>query len=590
MMHRLYKLNLKQQFVLFFVLLIVLPILLAYWLVSVKVTSVTEKQMGDTLFQLAKTSHLTLDEVIASVDGTSEKLLISPEIRRLLDAPVYTDYDRLKEYLALDQLLMNYSSPNAINYSVCIPDLAMRYTFAPTSDVKPNGVFFSCDTLPGGWFQDAVNGRGSGIIRILVKPGDNASSEKTAAYVRGMTSAHDKDRPAAVLVITGLNSLLQKNIQSLRIPSGGQIVLLDKSNTILADNAENLAVGDVLSVPASVSGAEQGVILERNGRDSWMYAFHSSADSKTKLLFKIPRQSIVGEHEGIRQLFNTLMIAYFILLLLASLYFIRHILSPLSRLTRLTRSFEPGRTLGNDIRVDRHDEIGMLHQSFIEMTKRLNQTVHDKYVLELKHKESELALLHSQINPHLLYNTLESIHWRIRLEGGEESAEMVRDLSLLMRIGLSRGESLITVEEELRHVEAYIRLQLKRYEYGFVVHWDIEEETKAVRIPKVILQPLVENAILHGIRKMGSDGRLSISLRIKAGDLQIAIADNGYRAADISKLHAILEGKLPQQGYGITNVHRRIRLHFGDGYGLSYKEVASGGTQAVMVMPLHPAD
>ncbi|WP_148931543.1 sensor histidine kinase [Paenibacillus methanolicus] len=586
MMHRLYKLNLKQQFVLFFISLIVLPILVAYWLVSVKVTSITEKQMGDTLFQLVKTSHLTLDEVIASVDGTSEKLLISPEIRRLLDAPPHTDYDRLKEYLALDQLLTSYSSPNAINYSVCIPDLAMRYTFAPTSDVKPNGVFFSCDTLPGGWFQDAVNERGSGIIRILIKPGDNVSSEKTAAYVRGMNSNHDKDRPAGVLVITGLNILLQKNIQSLRIPSGGQIVLLDKSNTILAENAANLAVGDRLPVPESVSSLEQGVILERNGRDSSMYAFHASADSETKLLFKIPRQSIVGEHEGIRQLFNTLMIVYFFILLLASLYFIRHILSPLSRLTRLTRSFEPGRTLGNEMLLNRNDEIGMLNQSFIDMTKRLNQTVHDKYVLELKHKESELALLHSQINPHLLYNTLESIHWRIMLEGGQESAEMVRDLSLLMRIGLSRGEKLIPVQEEIKHVEAYIRLQLKRYNYAFVVDWDIVEEAKSVLIPKVILQPLVENAINHGIRKMGSDGRLSISLRAQGDTLCVAIADNGYQAVDLAKLHSILEGKLPHEGYGILNVHRRIRLHFGDEYGLFYKKMPTGGTQAIIVMPL----
>lgn len=586
MMHRLYKLNLKQQFVLFFISLIVLPILVAYWLVSVKVTSITEKQMGDTLFQLVKTSHLTLDEIITSVDGTTEKLLISPEIRRMLDDAKPTEYDRLKDYLVVDQLLTSYSSPNSINYAVYIPDLAMRYTFAPTSDVKPNGVFFSGDTPPGGWFQDAVNERGSGIIRILDKPGENPDREKTAAYVRGMNIDHDTDRPAGVLVMTGLNILLQKNMQSLRIPSGGQIVLLDKHDTVLAVNGAHVGIGDRLSVPESVSGTDQGVILEREGRESWMYAFHTSSDSETRLLFKIPRQSIIGEHEGIRQLFNMLMIVYFFILLLASLYFIRHILSPLSRLTRLTRSFEPGRTLGNEMLLERKDEIGMLNQSFIEMTRRLNQTIHDKYVLELKHKESELTLLHSQINPHLLYNTLESIHWRIMLEGGKESAEMVRDLSLLMRIGLSRGEKLIPLEEEIRHVEAYIRLQLKRNHYEFAVHWDIDEGAKSVLVPKVILQPLVENAIFHGIRKMGSDGSLSISLRVQGDVLHIAIQDNGYQPVDLAKLRAILEGKLPHEGYGILNVHRRIRLHFGEEYGLFYKEMPTGGTQAVIVLPI----
>ncbi|MFB9327870.1 sensor histidine kinase [Paenibacillus aurantiacus] len=589
MMHRLYKLNLKKQFVLFFLSLIVLPILLAFWIVSVKVTSITERQMGDTLFQLVKASHLTLDEVIASVDGTTEKLLISPEIRRMLDDANHSEYDRLQEYLALDQLLASYSSPNSVHFSVFIPDLATRYTFAPASDVKPGGVFFSCDTLPGSWFQDALSARGNGMIRILDKPGDNKSSVKTAAYVRGMNINHNTDQPTGVLVMTGLQVLLQRNMQSLRIPSGGQIVLLDKDNAVLAVDAANLKVGERLPLPQPVISSNNGVFMAREGKESWLYAYHTSPESDTKLLFKIPRQSIIGEHEGIRQLFNMLMIVYFFILLLASLYFIRHILSPLSRLTRLTRSFEPGRTLGNEMLLDRHDEIGMLNQSFIEMTKRLNQTIHDKYILELKHKESELALLHSQINPHLLYNTLESIHWRIMLEGGKESAEMVRDLSLLMRIGLSKGEKLIPIEEELKHVEAYIRLQLNRYNYAFAVDWDIADEAKSVMIPKVILQPLVENAIFHGIRKMGSDGRLRITLRAQDERLHITIADNGYQAVDIAKLNAILEGKLPHEGYGMLNVHRRIRLHFGDAYGLSYKQMPAGGTQAVIVIPLKTA-
>jgi two-component system sensor histidine kinase YesM len=219
------------------------------------------------------------------------------------------------------------------------------------------------------------------------------------------------------------------------------------------------------------------------------------------------------------------------------------------------------------------------------MTKRLNQTIHDKYVLELKQKEAELTLLHSQINPHLLYNTLESIYWRTSIEGDPESAEMIHDLSMLMRIGLSRGKTLIQISEELNHVEAYLRLQLKRYSYSFEINWDIEEATKPYLIPKVVIQPLAENAIIHGIRNMEHEGQLWISIKMHDEQIKIIIEDNGYKSTDLSKLNHILDGIHPDEGFGIKNVNKRIKLHFGNSFGLSYELRPEGGTRAIIIIP-----
>ncbi|RKP46738.1 sensor histidine kinase [Cohnella endophytica] len=578
------RMNLIQKLVVFFVFLIVIPILVAYWIVSVKVAKITEDQMGDTLFQLVKTSHLTLDRDVMSVDGTTEKLMFTPETQLMFDTTELSEYDRLQKYLVLDKLLTNYSK-SGVNFSVFIPELADGYPFAPASSVKENGVFFSCDLSPSGWFQTAINARGTGIIRVMNELGNNPHGVKTAAYIRGMSNNTLGDRTiAGVLVMTGLDSLLQKDLESLKIPKDGQIVLLDKSNSVLANTA-GLEIGGLFSLPKQIFRSSEGVYIDRDDKESWLYAIHTSENSDTKLLFKIPIRSIIGQHESMRELVNYLMIVYFCILLLASIYFFRHILSPLSRLARLSRSFEPGRPLTNEYKVKRGDEIGLLNNAFIEMTKRLNQTIHDKYDLELKHKEAELTILHSQINPHLLYNTLESIFWRTTIEGNEESAEMIRDLSLLMRIGLSRGKTLIPISEELKHIEAYVRLQQKRNNYEFKIHWDIEERTKSYLIPKVVMQPLVENAILHGIRKMNNEGELWISIKGKDEQVEIRIGDNGYRAADIGKLNAIANGELPEMGFGIQNVNRRIKLHFGEGYGLVFEARPEGGTYAVMIIP-----
>jgi two-component system, sensor histidine kinase YesM len=577
------KLNLIKKLIVFFIFLIVLPILLVDWFVSVKVENLTEDQIGNTILQLAKTSHLTLDHVITSVDSSAEKLMVTQEAQQMFDDSNLSAYDRLQKFLALDKLTTTYST-NTLNFSIFIPALSESYPFAPTSDVQDKGVFYSAASANTDWFQDAVKAKGSGIIRTINQLGNNPMHLKTSGYIRKMSNTFGDNSNIGVLVVSGLDVLLQKELTSLNLPKDGVIVLMNNDNVILS-NTSNLEIGSTLTLPPRIKNQHDGVYTEKEDGHNWLYAFHTSPSSQTKILFKIPVNSIIGEHVAVRELVNYLMLAYFLILIVMSIYFSRYILSPLSKLARLTRSFEPGRSIAVELQLDRKDEIGLLNNAFIEMTVRLNQTINDKYVLEIKQKEAELSLLHTQINPHLLYNTLESIYWRTMIEGKSESAEMIHDLSLLMRIGLSRGKILIPISEELNHLEAYIRLQSKRYDYSFALNWDIDEETKPFLIPKVVLQPLVENAIIHGIRNMEQDGELWISIKMLENKICIKIEDNGYKSTDISRLNLVLEGVVSYEGFGIKNVNKRIQLHFGANYGLRYENRDEGGVRAIIIIP-----
>jgi two-component system sensor histidine kinase YesM len=576
------KMNLIQKLIVFFIFLIVMPILLVDWFVSAKVATISEDQMGNTLFQLVKTSHLTLDRDITSMDGVTEKLMIADATQKMFDLSPLSEYERFQLYKSLDSLIAAYSTN--YNFSIFMPELTERYPFAPTSEAQQKGVFYAANIANMAWFQDAIEARGSGITRTITQLGFNPTHLKTLAYIRKMNNISGGDSLIGVLVVTGLDSLLEKDLNPLKIPKDSVIALVNNKNEILT-SASHLEVGAKFELPSPVSNSLEGVYTEKEKGRSWLYAFHTSSDSDTKLLFKIPVSSIIGEHLAVRQLVNYLMIAYFLILIVLSIYFFRYILNPLSRLARFTRAYEPGRPLTIEYHLDRKDEIGLLNNAFIDMTKRLNQTIHDKYVLELKQKEVELTILHSQINPHLLYNTLESIYWRTTIEGNSESAEMIHDLSMLMRIGLSRGKTLIQISEELTHVEAYLRLQLKRYNYSFKINWDIEEDAKSFLIPKVVLQPLAENAIIHGIRNMEQEGELWIVIKTFDGIVEIVVEDNGYKAADMSKLNAILEGSERNTGYGILNVNKRIKLHFGNSFGLSYEIRPEGGTRAKIIIP-----
>lgn len=163
---------------------------------------------------------------------------------------------------------------------------------------------------------------------------------------------------------------------------------------------------------------------------------------------------------------------------------------------------------------------------------------------------------------------------------------MVRDLSMLLRIGLSRGRTMITAGEELEHAQAYTRLQTKRYPGTFEVWWQIGDSLRDYETPKVIIQPLIENAILHGVRGMDGEGEIRVSAVQTEGTLRFIVEDNGHLPVDLEELAAILREEHSARGYGIRNVHQRIQLHYGEAYGLSYERSVEGWTRAVITLPL----
>jgi len=262
-------------------------------------------------------------------------------------------------------------------------------------------------------------------------------------------------------------------------------------------------------------------------------------------------------------------------------------MTPLQKLAFFVRKFEPGNRVPETPKRGSNDEVSVLIGSTYDMARRLNGLITYKYQMELKQKESQLQLLYQQINPHLLYNTLESIYWKSSLEGNVESAEMIKELSKLMKISLSRGRELISLEEELEHATAYIKLQQHRYDYIFRVVMEIHPDTKRNLIPKITLQPLIENAIIHGVKNMGEDGEIIISAVCVDDTVEITIEDNGYKTVDYQAIEAVLndDSPNPASGYGIRNINQRIHLHFGSDYGISYTPRKEGGTLVTVKLP-----
>src|SRR5208283_4626402 len=191
-------------------------------------------------------------------------------------------------------------------------------------------------------------------------------------------------------------------------------------------------------------------------------------------------------------------------------------------------------------------------------------------------RDAELRILQEQIKPHFLYNTLDTIQWMAQEHRVDDVVSMVGALTSLFRIGLNKGREFISLSDEIEHIESYLRIQKMRYEDKFDYTIECEPALRSRRVLRLMLQPLVENAIYHGIKERRGHGSLAVEARVEAGDLYLSVKDDGVGMNEITValLNASLdEGKPNAGGSGIRNVHERIRLTYGKPYGLHYKSI-----------------
>ncbi|MCR2802318.1 sensor histidine kinase [Paenibacillus soyae] len=589
MFNPLTKLNMKQQLILLF-LVMVSPVFLLHWYGNYQAEKLLKNHVTNAYVELIKQNHALINRDIDTVNKITTTFIQNPITQQLVPSVKDTVIERVRKYDSVDNLLANNSIPlnggEAVYYSLYIYDPEDLYFFAPKRQVLQTGVYFFSDHNKPVWFDEAVSMKGSGYMDII-ETNVGLSRIQTLAYIRAVNDVKLGTRMIGVLVATKLDMKIQESFRSVTLPEGHLMMFTDWSGRILSatDSALN---GKTAELPAELNALEpESIGTTHLITEDFIYISSNNRQLDQRLVYQIPVDSLLKQQNELKRIIQLITIAYMLLGCVFLLYFWRSLMTPLQKLAQFVRSYEPGKLVPETPGRRRHDEVGVLMSALYDMARRLNALIHYKYNMDLKAKESQLQLLYQQINPHLLYNTLESIYWKSTLEGNSESAEMIKELSKLMKIGLSRGRELIRLEEELEHAQAYVNLQQKRYSYEFKVQWHIPEAAKQVLIPKISLQPLIENAIIHGVKLMGEDGEIRISAALEGERVTIAVEDNGYKQADLAAIDRLLNEEKADHslGYGIRNIHQRIRLHFGIPFGLGYRRREEGGTAAVIVFP-----
>ncbi len=237
------------------------------------------------------------------------------------------------------------------------------------------------------------------------------------------------------------------------------------------------------------------------------------------------------------------------------------------------------------------EEVQLLSDGIESMVGRLKLLIKKNAEQEKQRRGTELALLQAQINPHFLYNTLDTIVWLI--ESGEISSAvtMVDSLSNFFRFSLSRGKNVITLAEEERHIRSYLEIQQMRYRDLMEYKIDIPDQMKNFILPKLTLQPLVENALYHGIKIRRRKGLIKVTGRMQEESLILEVTDDGSGMTEerLSEIRASLSHKM-SDGFGLRTVHQRIQIFFGGEYGLSVESTPDTGTRITVTIPIQTFD
>ena len=502
--------------------------------------------------------------------------------RRLGNADLKTKREAVSGYL------QDICSSNSFIADIFIADYSDRelYFFSrvPGRDTSLGYDFFNRE-LPGGKVSNRIR-----MIPNHVPEYINQSSVNNFEVISYCIYLFDQNaiRFNTALGYIVVNVRADHFRDAIRTADGlnGTLYVVDSAGITLFDSS---GTGSGKMFDGSAYGIEDPAAMASN-RD---YVINTETSDRTGYRFIniVSREIIRREAGSIRRSLYGILAACVALALAISYLSARVFSNRINRLVKKMRDMDLGEfNITTEIRA--HDEIGYLEQSFNSMITRLDKHIQTAYVYQLESKTAELRALQAQINPHFLFNTLESI--RITALGHQDAgtAKMIHLLGNLFRWNIQSGDLFVELRQEINYAATFIELQKLRYEDAFNFTTEVPQRLLALGVPKLILQPLVENAIKHGQLGMSTGGIITIAAGVEPeGTLVITVEDNGHGmdGGTVRRIRMQMDRPDAEEddhySIGLRNVHQRIRILFGEPFGLAIESEPGIGTTVSIRMP-----
>jgi two-component system sensor histidine kinase YesM len=556
-----------------FVLITFIPLLTLVVYFSLRINHMILAENRNRVIQELHQIHAQIDNVFASCLDISQYLIMN----RGLDTFIRTDYPEVVDVFdgfvynlapAIESIALNHRIVKAVvvytdNVSISLesPHVVLVGQIGPDRELfdlvrKERVLWTGVEGNPGGFaLYRSMNyfrpTNPSGVIRIDI-------------HADVLTRLLD-DTALRGLVIDGGN----------RIISAGHT------------EDYHLAVSDTELVRSVGAGENEGFHYSRIDGYNHLVAYSTLINDWKAVLLANEERLLVGTSEIIRFVIILCLGIVAILIIIARILSVR-LTNRISSTIDKMRLIEQGRT---DIQLEESgDEIGMLNHSVNMMIRRLDTLIQEVYVSNLKKREAQIEALQSQIDPHFLFNTLESIRMKLLLKADRETATIIQMLAKLFRTKLEFDGGLVSLRKELKLVEDYIRIQQYRFGNRFSFRNEVVDGCMDCMIPKLTIQPLVENAVVHGLEYLEQGGKIRLVASVVGNFLTLYVIDNGrgIDAKRLAELQQLLRAGTESNHHasvGIHNVHERLRLHFGPEFGLGITANELGGVTVAIQLP-----
>ncbi|WMC93250.1 cache domain-containing sensor histidine kinase [Kineothrix sp. MB12-C1] len=557
----------------FILLLLVLILVVAFYTYSAKIIlKHSLEQTRETVEQFSN----SLDSYMTLMSNKMEVLADSPTIQEELNTPpneanIESDsfYSRNKQIRrimlqAYSSITMNDMELYGANGTSYYLSLWSDKHEIPNEDI----LFAKADLAKGKWVL--INDQNDEDTLQIIKLVKDLQTYKPIGYIR-----------------IGLKrSYIEKMTSNISFGNDGSIAILDA-------NMERISgvVGESLITKMSGETSSQGNFLYEEGSSECTVVYTHSNITGWDTVGFIPLEYIKKDLAGIRNLAVVLIVFAIIIGISVSIAIAQSLVSSLENTANALERFAQG---DFEVRLceNRADEIGKMNRVFNKAIKDINELMQKVTQGEILNKEMEFKTLQSQMNPHFLYNTLDTINWMAFKEKQIEICNLVTAISNLIRASISNKQSIITLEQELNYVKDYLYIQHVRYKDRFDTIYDIDDSLLNQTVPKLIVQPIVENAIIHGIENTQSKNFLYISVKRENESIDIIVKDTGIGMSE-EKISELLKEPITAEtgesevhtNLGLYAVHKRLKFMYGDSYGLIIRSKEGEGTTVILHIP-----
>lgn len=607
---RLRNLDMRRKIVIYYSILLLIPLLLLYYFAM---DVYVQNRENDALSSNLKVSQIAMNNIDNYVQQiqelTKQPLYDSNVLVALVNSSERTAQASQKDnYIPRSIPETNNAITNMANrillfnryiHSVIVLDANGNYAYRiiDNSLTKP----YNAKAEP--WYAQCVRLNGKPLLVNTFDfmdyiMGDYYIDRKALnvfSVARAIKETNSNRRVGLIMINIHMDYLADI-CASVRSGGGERVLVLDGAGNICYDTAGRNIGGSIASEAFDLPELRT-VDLSREvnrieaGGDRVVLSV-ASRDSGWRLVRLLPEAGLYGGVRELRNMLTAILLAFVTVAMLISISISYSVTKPLSKLIRTMQSVNRG-DFSQRFKVKYNDEVGQLGRSFNTMMDSIDNLVNTVHVSQLREREAELHALQAQINPHFIYNTLESIRQQAKAEGNEGTAQMVFALGKLLRYSIRIQNQIVTVREEVAHLNNYLFLLNYRFDGKYSLEIDIEERLYGMRVIKLIFQPIVENSILHALEAAVGRGFIRLTGACRDGRAVFTVEDNGQGMApeELERLRERIAGGAPAEhtgGVGLQNIHERIRLKYGEDYGVAVESREGRGTTVTVTLPCPP--